>query len=224
MEPIIIYFVGGLCAGVLGSFVAARLAGVDRLWALPGKPEPRTLVKPLSQAATVYRATGPSGLVSLAAACDHPLLAYALRQIVEGRSAESIRTSINDRLNAMHRFDRRCQFFGRLLAQFAPVMGIAGMAGAMYLGLSRLQDPDGSVVGLAVAVMLLMVGGNLIALFSRRMSRATPKATSAGQIGGSMIIEAAAMIQEGASSQDVERRLMAMTGDAPAPASFAQAA
>ena len=42
--------------------------------------------------------------------------------------------------------------------------------------------------------------------------------------GGSMIIEAAAMIREGASSQDVERRLLAMAGDTPAPASFAQAA
>ncbi|HZW07171.1 MAG TPA: MotA/TolQ/ExbB proton channel family protein, partial [Phycisphaerales bacterium] len=184
MDPVFFYLIGGLTAGVLGSFVSARLMGVDRLWALPGRPEPRTLVRPLVQAATLYRATGPAGLIGAAASADHPLLAAALRFIIEGHAAEAIRAELNAELNRMHTADRRCQFVGRLLGQLSPALGITGMAGAMYLALSRLQDPTGSVAGLAVGVMMLMVGGHLIAMFGRRLSKATPKATTAGQITG----------------------------------------
>ena len=78
MDPVVFYFIFGLIAGVTGSFIAARLLRVDRLWSLPGKPDPRTLIRPLTQAATVYQVTGPTGLIALAASVDHPLLAYAL--------------------------------------------------------------------------------------------------------------------------------------------------
>lgn len=224
MEPLFFYLAGGLGAGVAGSFVAARLMAVDRLWALPGKPEPRSLVRPLVQAATIYSATGPSGLVALAAGNDHPLISAALRQIIQGRSADELRASLTARLNAMHRTDQKCQFAGRLLGRLAPVLGITGMAGAMYLALSQLKDSGGSVAGLAVAVMLLMVGGNLIAMFSRKLSRGAPSASAAGQIGGSMVIEAAAMIRGGATPQAVEHRLLVILGDEPAGAAIAQAA
>lgn len=224
MDPLFLFLVCGLVAGVAGSFVAARLMAVDRLWALPGKPEPRTLVRPLVQAATIYNATGPTGLVAVAAASDHPLVKAALRQIIEGRGADELRASLNARLDSMYRTDLKCQFAGRLLGKFAPVLGITGMAGAMYLALSQLKDSSGSVAGLAVAVMLLMVGGNLIAMFSRKLSRGAPRATSAGQIGGAMVIEAAAMIRGGATPQAVENRLGVMLGDEPAPAAASQAA
>ncbi len=224
MDPVFFYLVGGLAAGVAGSFVAARLMAVDRLWALPGKPPPRSLVRPLVQAAAIYNATGPSGLVAVAASNDHPLIAAALCQIIQGRSAEQLRSSLTARLNAMHRSDQQCQFAGRLLAKFAPVLGITGMAGAMYLALSQLRESGGSVAGLAVAVMLLMVGGNLIAMFSRKLSRGAPNATAAGQIGGSMVIEAAAMIRSGATPQAVEHRLLVILGDELAGTVVSQAA
>jgi len=224
VDPVIAYFLLGLVAGVGGSFLAARLARVDRLWALPDKPDPRALVQPIGRAARVYHATGPSGLVAVASSCDHPLLGYALRLVVRGEPAVAIRRAVSDRLAATHRVDRRCQFVGRLLGQLAPVLGISGMAGAMYLGLSRLQDPTGSVAGLAISVMLLMVGGNLIAMFGRRLSRATPPATIAGQVAGAMIIEGASMIRDGSSPTDVERRLLAICDPGPADRPMAQAA
>ena len=76
MDPVIAYFITGLIAGVAGSFVAARLLRVDRLWARRAS-QPRELVRPLTQAATIYQATGPAGLVAVAAAQDNLLLAYA---------------------------------------------------------------------------------------------------------------------------------------------------
>ena len=79
MDPVFIYFIGGLAAGVLGSFLAARLMGVDRLWSLSDKPSPEDLLAPLLRAAKVYSAAGPSGLVAVAGAAEHPLLRYALR-------------------------------------------------------------------------------------------------------------------------------------------------
>jgi len=226
VDPVFIYLITGLSAGVLGSFVSARLMGVDRLWAMPGKPEPRTLLRPLVQAATLYRATGPAGLISAAAAADHPLLAMALRRVIEGHAAESIRADLNTELNRLHTADRRCQFAGRLLGQLSPALGITGMAGAMYLALSRLQDPTGSVTGLAVGVMMLMVGGHVVALFGRRLSKATPQATSAGQIAGSLVIEAAVMMRQGQSPQEIERRLSDLLGEPAAaePALVAKAA
>lgn len=224
MDPVIVYFISGLIAGVTGSFFAARLLQVDRLWALPGKPDPRSLVRPLSQAANVYQATGPTGLVALAAAADHKLLSYALNQVIQGHPAETVRTNVNQRLIALHETDKRCQFTGRIFAQLAPVLGITGLAGAMYIGLSRLQDPTGSAAGTAVAVLLLMIGGNLVAMFSRRLTKATPQMTSAGQIAGSLIVEAATMIRSGATAQSVESRLFAMLGDEPAATPAAQAA
>lgn len=224
MDPVVAYFISGLIAGVAGSFIAAKLLRVDRLWALPGKPEPRSLIVPLKQAATVYQVTGPQGLIALAASVDHPLLAYALGQIIQGHSADAVRANVNNRLDSMHTTDRRCQFAGRLLYQLAPVLGITGMAGAMYLGLSRLQDPTGSAAALAVGVMILLLGSNLIALFSRRLSKAAPQATVAGQIAGSMIVEAATLIRSGANAAAVESRLRTMLGDTPAVPAIAKAA
>ena len=224
MDAVSFYFVFGLVAGVAGSFIAARLMRVDRLWALPGKPDPRTLIKPLTQAANVYQVTGPTGLIALAAAVDHPLLAYALGQIIQGHSAEVVRSNINNRLNLLHETDRRCQFFGRLLSRLAPVLGIAGMAGAMFVGLSKLQDPTGSAAALAIAVMLLMVGSNLIALFSRKLSKAAPVATITGQVAGAIIVEGATMIRSGATPQAIESRLLALLGDEPASSAMARAA
>ena len=144
--------------------------------------------------------------------------------MIEGNPAETIRANVNRRLNALHETDRRCQFVGRLLAQLAPVLGIAGMAGAMYVGLSRLQDPTGSVSGLAIAVLLLMIGGNLIAMFSRRLTQSTPRATSAGQIAGSLIVEGATLIRSGATAQAVESRLITLLGDEPAAPALSKAA
>jgi flagellar motor component MotA len=224
VDPVAFYFIFGLIGGVAGSFLAARLLRVDRLWALPGKPEPRSLIKPLTQAANVYQVTGPTGLVALAASADHPLLAYALDQIIQGHSAQQVRANVNRRLNALHETDRRCQYFGRVLNQFAPVLGIAGMAGAMYVGLSRLQDPTGSAAGLAIGVMFLLIGSNLIALFSRRLSKAAPLATTAGQVAGSMIVEAATLIRSGETAQTIERRLQVLLGDEPVSATIAKAA
>jgi flagellar motor component MotA len=224
VDPAILYLALGLGAATIGSFIAARLCGIDRLWALPDKPDPRSLVRPLTQAATVYRATGPSGLVAVAAASDHPLLRFALRQIIEGHSADAVRNAVSVRLAALHAVDSRCQFVGRILGQLAPALGITGMAGAMYLGLSRLQDPTGSVAGLAIGVMMLMIGGNLIAFFSRRLSRAMPRATTAGQLGGALIVEASAMIRRGAMPAEIERRMLVLLGETPASGELAQAA
>lgn len=213
MDPVAFYFIGGLLAGVFGSFIAARLMHVDRLWALPSKPQPQSLIKPLTQAASVYALTGPAGLVALASNADHPFMRSALRLIIEGRTPDNLRETLQKKAHATHEFDRRCQFLGRLLAQLAPVLGIAGMAGAMYIGLSRLSDPTGSAAGLAVAAAMLMVGGNLIAMFSRRLAKPAPTATAAGLVATTMIIEAAAMIREGATAKAVEQRLSTLTGE-----------
>jgi chemotaxis protein MotA len=224
VDPVFLYLIGGLIAGVVGSFIAARLLTVDRLWALPDKPAPRSFLASLTTAAKVYTVTGPSGLVNLVGATEHPLLSYALKLVIHGTSPQEIRQRVSDRLDALHAVDRRCQFAGRLLSQLSPVLGITGMAGAMYLALSRLNDPTGSAAGLAVCVLLLMVGGNLIAIFGRRLSKVTPQSTGAGQVTGTMIIEATAMIRSGATPQAVEARLLAILGDEPAAPAIAKAA
>lgn len=216
MDPVFIYFIGGLAAGVLGSFLAARLMGVDRLWSLSDKPSPEDLLAPLLRAAKVYSAAGPSGLVAVAGAAEHPLLRYALRQVLEGRSPDEVRARTSAKFEAFLAADRRLHFAGRLLGTLSPVLGIAGMAGAMYLALSRLNEPTGSAAGLAVGVMLLMVGGNVIALFSRRLGRSSPQATSAGIVAGTMIVEAAGMIRAGAPASEIQSRLHILLGEAPA--------
>ncbi|MFT3686095.1 MAG: hypothetical protein QM783_14440 [Phycisphaerales bacterium] len=224
VDPVLFYFVGGLTAGVLGSFVAARLLRVDRLWSGSGKLDPVSVVTPLVQAAKVYAVTGPSGLVNIAGAAEYPLLRYALCQVIDGKSPEEVRTNVYRRLDRMHRVDRRYRFAGRLLGSLSPVLGITGMAGAMYLGLSRLNDPTGSASGLAICVLLLMVGGNLIAMFGRRLSAAPMESAVAGQVAGAVIAEGTALIRSGATAQEVAHRARVMLGEEPPTAELAKAA
>lgn len=222
MDPVYLFFIIGIAAALVGSFVAARLLKIDRLCAAPGRHTPKQLTDFLLQAATIANQAGNHALIPLIHSTDHKLLSLGLKLVADGQPDSTIRSTLESRFKRNLAFDKRCHGIGRTLAFLAPTLGIAGMTGAMFLALQQLEDPTKSAAGLSISVLVLLFGANLINIFIRRIPKDLHDTITHGVLSSSLIIEGTCALSRGVHPSDLQVHLnRILLNDAPAPARLA---
>jgi hypothetical protein len=168
----------GLTTALVGSFVAARLMRIDRLWTGLGGPDYDARARATRQdlvnlATQTFDATGPRP------APLHPLIATAAPLLRASASPDQLRRTLAQELARAAGPSRAARSLGSALSLASPIAGLGLLITGLFSALSTLQGVAGSATlasgpapispTSALSLMALVIAVPLVATIARRL-------------------------------------------------------
>lgn len=172
-----------------------------------------TLIKKITELATIARKEGILALEPLAQQVNNKFLANGIMMVVDGMDKEAAKSIMEAEINAIaERHSRRARIF-EVAGGYCPTMGILGTVMSMISIMKDLNDPGtlGPKIGMAFTATLYGVG--IANIFLLPIAEKLNRKSEEEMIYMEISMEGILSIQAGESPKIINEKLMVFTAE-----------